>query len=194
MDGVDNRTNIRDFLTSRRARVTPEQAGLPAYTGLRRVAGLRREEVAVLAGVSVDYYTRLERGNLAGVSESVLLAVARALQLDDAERDHLFDMARAANVMPRGRRRHSPAGLRPSVQRVLDAITTAPAWVHNDRLDFLGANRLGYALYSEMFTDPVRPVNSARFMFLNPRSRDFYPKWDQHSRQHRRNPARRGRS
>ena len=179
MDGVDNRTNIRDFLTSRRARVTPEQAGLPAYTGLRRVAGLRREEVAVLAGVSVDYYTRLERGNLAGVSESVLLAVAQALQLDDAERDHLFDMARAANVVPRGRRRHSPAGLRPSVQRVLDAITTAPAWVHNDRLDFLGANRLGYALYSEMFTDPVRPVNSARFMFLNPRSRDFYPKWDQ---------------
>ena len=138
MDAVDNRTNIRDFLTSRRARVTPEQAGLPAYTGLRRVAGLRREEVAVLAGVSVDYYTRLERGNLTGVSESVLHAVAQALQLDDAERDHLFDMARAANAIPRGRRRHSPAGLRPSVQRVLDAITAAPAWVHNDRLDFLG--------------------------------------------------------
>ncbi len=176
---MDHRKDIRDFLTSRRARITPERAGLPAYGGKRRVAGLRREEVALLAGVSVDYYTRLERGNLTGVSESVLHAVARALQLDDAEREHLFDLARAANATPRTRRRTSAAGVRPSVQRVLDAMSGAPAWVHNDRLDFLAANRLGYALYSEFFTDPVRPANSARFMFLNPRSRDFYPDWEQ---------------
>ena len=178
LDGVDHRNDIRDFLTSRRARITPDRAGLPVYGGNRRVAGLRREEVALLAGVSVDYYTRLERGNLTGVSESVLHSVAHALQLDDAEREHLLDLARAANATPRTRRRSTSAGVRPSVQRVLDAMTGAPAWVHNDRLDFLGANRLGYALYSEFFTDPVRPANSARFMFLNPRSRDFYPDWE----------------
>jgi hypothetical protein len=176
---VDTRKDIRDFLTSRRARITPERAGLPAYGGNRRVAGLRREEVALLAGVSVDYYTRLERGNLSGVSESVLHSVAQALQLDDAEREHLFDLARVANATPRTRRRRTVAGVRPSVQRVLDAMSGAPAWVHNDRLDFLAANRLGYSLYSEFFTDPVRPANSARFMFLNPRSRAFYPEWEQ---------------
>jgi transcriptional regulator with XRE-family HTH domain len=142
------------------------------------VAGLRREEVALMAGVSVDYYTRLERGNLSGVSETVLDAVARALHLDDAERGHLFDLARVANASPRTRRRTVASGVRPSVQRVLDAMSGAPAWVHNDRLDFLAANRLGYALYSELFADPVRPVNSARFMFLNPRSHEFYPNWD----------------
>ena len=98
LDGVDNRREIREFLTSRRARITPEQAGLPAYGGNRRVAGLRREEVAMLAGVSADYYVRLERGSLVGASDSVLEAIARALQLDDAERDHLFDLARAANA------------------------------------------------------------------------------------------------
>ena len=179
LDGVDHRKDVREFLTSRRARITPERAGLPAYGGKRRVAGLRREEVALLAGVSVDYYTRLERGNLAGVSESVLHAVARALQLDEAEHEHLFDLARVANVTPRSQRRTGTARVRPSVQRVLDAMSAAPAWVHNDRLDFLAANRLGYALYSELFVDPVRPANSARFMFLNPRSRDFYPDWEQ---------------
>jgi transcriptional regulator with XRE-family HTH domain len=163
---MDHRKDIRDSLTSRRSRITPDRAGLPAYGGKRRVAGLRREEVALLAGVSVDYYTRLERGNLTGVSESVLHAVAGALQLDDAEREHLFDLARVANATPRTRRRTS-AAVRPSVQRVLDAMSGAPAWVHNDRLDFLAANRLGYALYSEFFTDQVRPANSARFMFLN---------------------------
>jgi transcriptional regulator with XRE-family HTH domain len=175
---MDQRTEVRDFLTSRRANITPQQAGLPIYGANRRVTGLRREEVAMLAGVSVDYYTRLERGNLQGVSESVLDALAQALQLDEAERGHLFDLARAAVTTPRNRTRRSPARVRPSMQRVLDAITSAPAWVHNDRLDFLAANRLGYALYSEMFTDPVRPVNSARFMFLNPRSNNLFADWD----------------
>jgi transcriptional regulator with XRE-family HTH domain len=175
---VDNRTEIRQFLASRRARITPEQAGLPAYGGNRRVAGLRREEVALLAGVSVDYYTRMERGKLGGVSEAVLDALARALQLDEAERGHLFDLARAANPTPRTRRRPAQQRVRPGVQRILDAIADAPADVRNGRRDILAANRLGYALYSEMYVDPVRPANLARFVFLSPRARDFFPGWE----------------
>jgi transcriptional regulator with XRE-family HTH domain len=175
---VDNRNEIRQFLASRRARITPEQAGLPVYGANRRVAGLRREEVALLAGVSVDYYTRLERGNLGGVSEAVLDALAQALQLDDAERGHLFDLARAANATARPRRRPTSQRVRPGVQRILDAVTDAPADVRNGRGDILAANRLGYALYSEIFVDPVRPANVARFVFLSPRAREFFPDWE----------------
>jgi transcriptional regulator with XRE-family HTH domain len=174
---VDNRNEIRQFLASRRARITPEQAGLPAYGGNRRVPGLRREEVALLAGVSVDYYTRLERGNLGGVSETVLDAVARALQLDEAERGHLFDLARAANPTARPRRGAVKQGVPPSVQRIMDALD-APADVRNGRGDILAANRLGYALYSELFVDSVRPANVARFLFLSPRAREFFPDWE----------------
>jgi transcriptional regulator with XRE-family HTH domain len=174
---VDNRNEIRQFLTSRRARITPQQAGLPTYGGHRRVAGLRREEVALLAGVSVDYYTRLERGNLGGVSEAVLDALAQALQLDEAERGHLFDLARAANPTPRTRRRPAPQRVRPAIQRILDTIADAPADVRNGRRDVLAANRLGYALYSELFIDPVRPANVARFLFLSPRAQDVFPDW-----------------
>ena len=176
---VDNRDEIRQFLASRRARITPDQAGLPAYGGNRRVPGLRREEVALLAGVSVDYYTRLERGNLGGVSETVLDAVARALQLDEAERGHLFDLARsAANTTARSRRRPAQQRVRPSIQRILDAITDAPADVRNGRRDLLAANRLGYALHSELFADPVRPANLARFLFLSLRAREFFVDWE----------------
>ncbi|HKN45435.1 MAG TPA: helix-turn-helix transcriptional regulator, partial [Propionibacteriaceae bacterium] len=175
---VDNRDDIRDFLASRRARITPQQAGLPAYGGKRRVPGLRREEVALLAGVSVDYYTRLERGNLGGVSENVLEALAHALQLDEAERAHLFDLARAADTTAHARRRPVQQRVRPSVQRILDAISDAPAYVRNGRRDVLAANRLGYALYSEMYVDPARPVNVARFVFLNPRARTFFLDWE----------------
>jgi transcriptional regulator with XRE-family HTH domain len=175
---VDNKNEIREFLASRRARLGPEQAGLPIYGANRRVPGLRREEVAMLAGVSVDYYTRLERGNLRGTSEAVLDGLARALQLDEAERTHLFDLARAANATQRTRRRPGPQRVRPGVQRMLDAMTGAPAWVRNGRMDFLAGNRLGYALYSEMFTDPVRPANNARFVFLNPRSMEFFVDWE----------------
>jgi transcriptional regulator with XRE-family HTH domain len=175
---VDNRNEIRQFLTSRRARITPQQAGLPVYGANRRVAGLRREEVALLAGVSVDYYTRLERGNLGGVSEAVLDALAQALQLDEAERGHLFDLARAATTTARSpRRRPAQQRVRPGVQRILDAMD-APADVRNGRGDILAANRLGYALYSEMFIDPVRPANVARFLFLSPRAREFFPDWE----------------
>jgi len=175
---MTNSDDVRKFLTSRRARITPEEAGLPAYGGTRRVAGLRREEVAMLAGLSVDYYIRLERGNLSGASDSVLEALARALQLDDAETAHLFDLARAATSVPRVRRKRSPLTVRPSVQRVIDAITTAPAWVRNDRGDVLASNELGRALYQEMMAEPVTPPNSARFTFLNPKARDFFRDWE----------------
>jgi transcriptional regulator with XRE-family HTH domain len=175
---VDTRSEIREFLTSRRARIKPGDVGLPGY-GSRRVPGLRREEVAVLAGVSVPYYTRLERGDMTGVSESVLEALARALQLDEAERAHLYDLARAAQ--PTGvpaRRRQTRQRVRPAVQQILDAMNGAAAFVRNDRLDILDGNRLGYALYSEMFIGPARPVNTARFVFLDPRARDFYVDWE----------------
>ncbi|MBV8998128.1 MAG: helix-turn-helix domain-containing protein [Solirubrobacterales bacterium] len=175
---MDTRTDIKEFLTSRRGRITPEQVGLVTY-GSRRVPGLRREEVAVLAGVSVPYYTRLERGDLHGVSDSVLEAVARALELDDAERAHLFDLARAArpSVSPPRRRRASKQPLRPSVQHILDAITGACAFVRNDRLDILAANHLGSALYSEMFAHQGRPANTARYIFLDPHARELYVDW-----------------
>jgi transcriptional regulator with XRE-family HTH domain len=174
---VDNRTEIRQFLSSRRARITPERAGLATYGSNRRVAGLRREEVALLAGVSVDYYTRLERGNLGGVSEAVLDALARALQLDEAERGHLFDLARAATTSARPRRRPAPQRVRPGVQRILDAMDV-PADVRNGRGDILATNRLGSALYSELYLDPVRPANVARFLFLSPRAQVFFPDWE----------------
>jgi transcriptional regulator with XRE-family HTH domain len=176
---VDTRREIREFLTSRRARITPEQAGLRTYGhGPRRVPGLRREEVALLAGVSIAYYTKLERGDTSGVSETVLESLARALQLDDAERAHLFDLARAQTTTARPRRRRSPQRVRPGVQRLLDAIT-APAMVRNARMDILATNQLGRALYSEMFANPRLPVNSARFTFLDPRATTFFVDWDQ---------------
>src|SRR5438093_1943592 len=176
-DLVETKEEIRDFLPSRRARITPEQAGLRSY-GSRRVPGLRREEVAVLAGVSVPYYTRLERGDVSGVSQSVLEALARALELDDAERAHLVDLARAAQ--PAGappRRRRSKQRVRPEVQWTLDAITGAAAYVGNARLDILAANELGRALFSELYDAPARPVNNARFVFLDPRAETFYSDW-----------------
>jgi transcriptional regulator with XRE-family HTH domain len=174
---VDNRNDIREFLASRRARITPERAGLPNYGGHRRVPGLRREEVALLAGVSPDYYTRLERGNLGGVSDSVLDAICRALQLDEAERAHLTDLARASNTPARARRRPVTLRIRPGVQQLLDAMTDAPAFIRNGRLDVLAANKLGYALYAPVFEHPARPSNLARFAFLDPRATDFYPDW-----------------
>jgi transcriptional regulator with XRE-family HTH domain len=175
---VETKQEIREFLTSRRARITPERAGLNSY-GSRRVPGLRREEVAVLAGVSVPYYTRLERGDMNGVSESVLDALARALQLDDAERAHLFDLARAARpTAARPRRRQHKQRVRPELQWTLDAITGAAAFVGNERLDILAANQLGRALYSELYDAPTRPVNTARFVFLDPRAEASYGDWE----------------
>jgi len=177
---MDSRNEIRDFLISRRAKITPAQAGLPAYGGNRRVSGLRREEVAMLTGVSVDYYIRLERGNARGVSDSVLENLVRALHLDDAERAHLYDLVRAANTgarAPRPAKQH----VRPTVQRLLDAMTMAPAYVRNGRLDILAANRLGQAVFAPVFDSPAKPVNMARFIFLDPVAPDFYHGWDRHA-------------
>jgi len=173
---VDAANDIAEFLTTRRAKITPEQAGLPSY-GKRRVPGLRREEVASLAGMSVEYYKRLERGNVSGASELVLEGLARALQLDDAERAHLFDLARAASPVTPRRSRPAKQHIRPVVQRILDQIA-APATVRNARLDYVGANALGRALYAPVFESREQPVNSARFTFLDPAAADFYPEWD----------------
>src|SRR2546425_4066154 len=176
---MDNRTEIREFLASRRARITPEQVGLPSYAGTRRVRGVRRGEVAEMAAVSIEYYTRLERGNLAGASEAVLEGLSRALQLDEAERAHLFDLARASGMGSRWRRRPAPKQrIRPGVQLALDAITAAPAFVGNRRLDILAANQLGYALYCDLFDNPARPANHARFIFFDERARAFYLNWE----------------
>jgi transcriptional regulator with XRE-family HTH domain len=176
---MDAKSEIRDFLTSRRARITPQDAGLRTF-GPRRVPGLRREEVATLAGLSVDYYNRLERGNLGGASDSVLDALADALRLDEAERAHLFDLARASqSATSRGRRRSTTQTVRPSVQWMLDSMTAAAAFAENGRLDALGANRLGRALYPALFGESRRPpANWARFVFLNPEAPSFYGDWD----------------
>lgn len=175
---MDNRAEIREFLSSRRARITPEQAGLPAYGGNRRVKGLRREEVALLAGVSIDYYVRMERGNLAGASDSVLESLSRALQLDEAETAHLYDLAKAASAGAPSRKRPAPKGMSPAIQQILDAITDAPAWVRNARHDMLAANRMARALYSPVLADPRRPANNARFVYLDPASQDFFVDWE----------------
>lgn len=178
---MDNRAEVRDFLISRRAKITPQQAGLPEY-GSRRVPGLRRGEVAALAGVSIEYYTKLERGSIGGVSATILDAIAKALQLDDAERQHLFHLAQAANgsmgMRPRRRstKRWTPS---PSLTWVLDSITS-PAIVRNGRMDLLATNRLGKAMHSSLYErDPSGQPNFARFTYLDlEAAQDFYPNWD----------------
>ncbi|MGW2619647.1 helix-turn-helix transcriptional regulator [Streptomyces sp. NPDC001500] len=178
---MDNQAEVREFLTSRRAKITPELAGLPAGNR-RRVPGLRRSEVAALADVSVEYYAKLERGNLAGASPTVLEAVARALRLDDAERAHLMNLARAADgsdALTRPRRRRTRAwAARRSLQWVLDAVTAGPAFVRNGRMDLLATNQLARALYDDVYATVGNQANLARFQFLDPASRRFYPDWD----------------
>lgn len=183
MSTLDRRSEIREFLSSRRARINPEQAGLPAYGRNRRVKGLRREEVAMLAGVSVDYYVRMERGSLAGASEGVLEALASALQLDEAERDHLYALARESGEGSSRRRRRPAATVRPALQQVLDAITDAPAWIRNGRHDVLAMNQLARALYSPVLADPRRPANTTRFVYLNPEAAErFFVDYDKITR------------
>ncbi|WP_331749673.1 MULTISPECIES: helix-turn-helix transcriptional regulator [unclassified Streptomyces] len=179
---MGNREEVREFLTSRRAKITPEKAGLPAGPR-RRVPGLRRSEVAALADMSVEYYAKLERGNLVGVSPAVLEAVARALQLDDAERAHLLNLAHAADgshALTRPRRRRTKEQWKPhrSLQWTLDAITAGPAFVRNGRMDLLAANQLARAFYADVYATPGNQANLARFNFLDPVSRRFYPNWD----------------
>ncbi len=175
----DLRRQIREFLSTRRAKLTPEQAGLPVYGGdRRRVSGLRREEVALLAGISSEYYTRLERGNATGVSEGVIDAIAHALHLDDAERAHLLDLLRSAGTTRPPARRPAQQRVRSTVQRVLDSMIGTPAFVVNGRQDLLAANDLGRALYAPIYTDPVRPPNTARFIFLDPQATELFCDWD----------------
>ncbi len=173
---MTNDNAFGSFLASRRAKVSPEQVGLPGG-GNRRVLGLRRTELALLAGISVEYLARLERGVVQGVSESVLDSLSRTLQLDKAEHDHLLDLARAITTASRPARKRRLA-MRNSIQLVLDSIDNAPAFVRNGRADILAINALGRALYSEMFVQPGRPVNHARFIFLDPRAHSFYLDWD----------------
>jgi transcriptional regulator with XRE-family HTH domain len=183
---MDSFNDIREFLMTRRARLTPEQAGLPDFGGRRRVDGLRREEVALIAGISVEYYTRLERGNATGVSESVLDGISRALQLDDAEHAHLHDLVRAATASPGAARRRSAAKaaqISPSVRQMIDAMTAVAVVVQNGRGDIVAANSLGQALYCAIFEQWQRTPNFGRFVFLDPRAQDFYLDWDEAARQ-----------
>jgi transcriptional regulator with XRE-family HTH domain len=173
---VDNRSEIRDFMVSRRARISPQQVGLSPH-GVRRVPGLRRSEVASLAGISLEYYTRLERGDLAGASDSVLDALGRALRLDDVERAYLGDLARNCGPAPR-RPRRKPRGatVRPNLQRMLDVLSDAPAVVLNGRADLIAANTLGRALFAPLY-ERANPPNHARFVFLDARAQQFWTDW-----------------
>jgi transcriptional regulator with XRE-family HTH domain len=175
-----NRDKVQEFLTTRRAKVRPDQVDLAPGEN-RRVPGLRRTEVALLAGVSVEYYSRLERGDLAGASDAVLHGIANALLLDEAEREHLFDLARAASTSPDRRQRRSPRNpvIRTGLQLTLDAITGGPALVRNGRMDIIAANTLGRALHVDAYFSPERPVNLARHAFLDRKKAElFYPDWD----------------
>lgn len=180
-DRADHRADIRDFLASRRAKITPEQAGLPT-SGRRRVPGLRREEVAVLAGVSTEWYTRLEKGHIGGVSEDVLDAVAQALRLDEDERTYLFDLARAARPARRRPPRRKDVGVPPAVQWMLDSMTMSAAFVRSGRGDIVASNALCRALYAPMLdsdtTGEQGRASFPRYFFLDPGSQHFFVDWD----------------
>ena len=176
---MEQRDEVSDFLRSRRDRLTPQQVGIIGG-GRRRVPGLRREEVAILADVSLDYYARMERGDLSGVSPQILESVAKALRLDDAETDHLHDLARTTDPTPARRRKPGrPQAVRPGLQRFIDAVTGAPVWIRDRRMNIITANQLGLALYAPLLADADGRGNTARFMFLSPAARNFFPDWDQ---------------
>jgi len=182
---MDTHDEIGEFLTSRRAKLNPQQAGLPDFGGRRRVPGLRREEVALLAGMSAEYYKRMERGNASGVSDAVIDGVSRALQLDEAERAHLHDLVDAASTGPHPQRRRTPrkTPLSAGMQQTIDAMSTVPVFIQNGRLDAVATNRLGRALFSTMLDGARQPVNAARFVFLDPRAQTFYRDWEANTRQ-----------
>jgi transcriptional regulator with XRE-family HTH domain len=175
---MSSRGDVSEFLKTRRARITPAQAGIREFGRARRVPGLKREEVAMLAGVSTEYYARLERGDLRGASDSVLNALARALQLDDAERLHLFDLARATGPSGRVNARVTRPTVRPSVARLLDTMSATPAYVRNARFDIVTANQPCFALYAGVLTPDALPFNLARFIFLDARAQDFFVDWE----------------
>jgi len=182
---MENHNDLSDFLVSRRAKLTPHEAGLPDFGGRRRVPGLRREEVALVAGMSAEYYKRIERGNASGVSEAVIDGISRALQLDDAERSHFYDLVRAANAgaHPHRGRQARTTQLSTGMQQTIDAMSTVPVFIQNGRLDAVATNRLGRALFSVMFDDARTPANAARFVFLDPAAQSFYRDWEANARQ-----------
>ncbi|MGM9470400.1 helix-turn-helix transcriptional regulator [Pseudarthrobacter sp. YS3] len=182
---MDNQDDLSQFLSSRRAKLTLQDVGLPDFGGRRRVPGLRREEVALLAGMSSEYYKRLERGNAKGASEGVIDGVSRALQLDEAEHSHLYELIRSANAgaHPQRRRPVRKTHIIPTLQQTIDAMSTVPVFVQNGRLDAVATNRPGRALFLEMFDDGGQPVNAARFVFLDPRAQTFYQDWESNTRQ-----------
>lgn len=179
---MDNSREVQEFLTALRARLTPERAGLTLYGGERRVPGLRREEVAQLAGVSTAYYTRMERGDLGGVSESVLFGLVRALQLDEAETTHLLNLARAATGPHRPTRTAARAHLPAKVAQLIDAMQDVPAIALSRLGDHAGSNALGRALFPDLFPSDAAPLNHTRYLFLDPRSKTFYPDWETSAR------------
>ncbi|MFG6502289.1 helix-turn-helix transcriptional regulator [Microbacterium sp. P05] len=178
--------DMRQFLSTRRARLNPANASLPYFGGRRRVPGLRREEVAQLAGMSTEYYIRLERGAAVGFSEGVLRGVARALELDEVERAHFLDLVRAV-ADDRDHRSYPHAPVRHHVsarlQQTIDAMSTVPILIQNNRLDAVAANDLGRALFCGMLTGDRSAGNAARFLFLEPSARTFYRDWENESRQ-----------
>ena len=177
---MDRRQDAAEFLKSRRDRIKPDRVGIFG-SGRRRVPGLRREEVAFLAGVSVDYYVRMERGDLRGVSPEVLESLARALRLDDAETAYLHDLARTAGPQSARRRsRTADPSMRPSLRRFIDAVTGAAVWVRDRRMEFVAANELGRALFAPVLDDGG---NTARFVFFNPAAKEFFPDWERNADQ-----------
>ncbi|MBL1090524.1 helix-turn-helix transcriptional regulator [Streptomyces sp. NPDC001739] len=174
---LDRRAELGEFLRSRRARLRPEDLGLPDYGGRRRVPGLRREELARLAGVSVDHYVRLEQGRTLHFSEAVLDAVARALRLDAVEREHFYRLARPWSDADRGDDPAQPQRVRPGLRRLLDLAADVPAYIVGRNTDVLAWNRLAAALITDFGVLPPRQRNLARLVFLDEGMRGLYADW-----------------
>lgn len=178
---MSNKTEVKEFLTACRAKVSAAQAGINYYSGERRVPGLRREEVAQLAGVSTTYYTRIERGDLSGVSVSVLNAIVRALQLNDAERIHLFNLARNSEGL--GSQGSSKQGkVSPVITQLLDQMTDVPAIAFDNHFDVVASNKLGRSLFPDLFPKDGHPLNQVKYLFLDPRAKLFYTDWESTAR------------
>ncbi|NEA31833.1 helix-turn-helix transcriptional regulator [Streptomyces sp. SID13031] len=172
---MDRRDELTEFLKSRRARVRPEDLGLKVFPGRRRVPGLRREELAQVAGVSADYYVRLEQGRTENVSQEILDAVAEVLGLDEAEREHLTRLARPAR---RPKARRTTQRVRPGVRQLLNSLETVPAFLLGHRMDVLAWNRLAAAVVGDFAQLPPRERNLPRRVFLDESARDLYPQWE----------------
>lgn len=179
---MPNNKDVSEFLTSLRAALTPEKAGLTFFVGERRVPGLRREEAAQLSGVSTAYYTRMERGDLSGVSESVLHALARGLQLDEAQVAHLFDLAKHASGSRQPRQANVDGQMTARVGQLIEAMGNVPAIAMNRLSEPVGSNALGRALFPDLFPQGRQPVNHSRYLFLDPSSKLFYPDWETSAR------------